>query len=962
MKRSCAHLHIFAHRASIARTRAAMSPVDDIRTIIDDVVRASTRSEAIEALERARRRVPLREISREDSSSDACSTSSSDVGDLCACVLRDARRRWYESLTASDRTRLVDSWFDAKCLRGAALVGAVQACASALDTASMGPSAEGRQRDDDHVVTSALTYYVNLVRANAVRDMIRWQARGREEEAVRQTLVSVMSAFSRLGSRFKVPIYRTTAEYDAEIARQALEAALEAPERAAEMLTRMCRRGAADQVASQSLSLLAERIRELDADTVMGIIADGRIPDSLSWATRMMSSAKDTHGASRWIEALFVECGKAERAVQYSWRTLDLVMRVLLRDRYWDCEVTRIALCETLLLRKGVPRAVLPALLRLTIIKPPWRANDDGDGKRMRDANIMALLEAWSTPDFVRGASSELQRHATASVCTVMSTLANKEWETMRGNPTKLILKGVQARLDSPLVRHRRHAHRVGLALSLKLDQSKPFRLMEGEDAESSADEEDWENDVQDLVKDAVTVEEVHEVLEGGVVAEEPKLSAEFVITQVEDPDEVVDVWAARRRVSDDEESDSDDDDTSDEELVPYDMDSDDDLSLRQGDPASVTAARLASLPKPRTLKACISALRQVRSGDASTRKTDIDLADAAEGAAHAVAEMVSYQPDELASCAADLAIAVLHAQPPTPDTDPLNRARREGLASVLTVAPGLAGPPTIEHALSDKCDASLVMDTLSSLDDAMRELASSSASSKRLNGSENNADASTQSVQKIGQERIFAPKSMEKRATGEKSVATRSHLIGECFVAPLLRAAAQRLERQSAPDYTMDGLDATVMGQILYTLGQSATYARNAVDGPIICRSILEFASAPALADSEHPHLRRSVLVAGALVATSLQEIATAVSYADNSALATALEKFIERAAYKHRSDADEDVRVAASYALAAAADSKTRALEAFERLANLELDRRHESGSIETEIPKLSGFGAAL
>jgi len=202
----------------------------------------------------------------------------------------------------------------------------------------------------------------------------------------------------------------------------------------------------------------------------------------------------------------------------------------------------------------------------------------------------------------------------------------------------------------------------------------------------------------------------------------------------------------------------------------------------------------------------------------------------------------------------------------------------------------------------------------------------------------------------------------MEKRATGEKSVATRSHLIGECFVAPLLRAAAQRLERQSAPDYTMDGLDATVMGQILYTLGQSATYARNAVDGPIICRSILEFASAPALADSEHPHLRRSVLVAGALVATSLQEIATAVSYADNSALATALENFIERAAYKHRSDADEDVRVAASYALAAAADSKTRALEAFERLANLELDRRHESGTIETEIPKLSGFGAAL
>jgi hypothetical protein len=239
----------------------------------------------------------------------------------------------------------------------------------------------------------------------------------------------------------------------------------------------------------------------------------------------------------------------------------------------------------------------------------------------------------------------------------------------------------------------------------------------------------------------------------------------------------------------------------------------------------------------------------------------------------------------------------------------------------------------------------------LSALDMAMTKLASPSNADHMLD-----ASAPTQPVARAGVERRFAPKSMEMRAKGKTSTPTRSHLIGECFVAPLLRSAAQRLERQSAPEYNPDGLDAMVNGHILYTLGQCAKHARNATDGTLIGLAVLEFASAPVLADSDQPHLRRSALVAGALVATSLRDSPIAVAYAESSPLSTALEKFTAIAARRHRADCDADVRAAASFAVAAAADCKARALTALERIADdpRALEDARPS-AITTRIPQL-------
>ena len=891
---------------------------------------------------------------------DATSTSrvgvvgaDEDVHRVVLCVLTVVNPRFGLTFSAREREELISSWFTTRTERSCAWLSvAVRALVEAVTSATRGEAStadamsRAREREREVVVETSLRYYMDLVARGAMTRLVACegaeQSDGITSAAARETRGVMLRAFDGIGRRFVVPMYPTRVMYEYAIARQVLEGAELAPDAAAETACRMCRRGASLSVAKATLLALSSRIKPLDDNTRISIVERDIVPDSLRWASIMMNSAKDANAACRWIsDVVFVAC-EDDGSCTHGFRTLDLVLRVLLRDRFWACDVTRHALCETMLLTKGVPRVALPALLRVIILCPI--KHGCGDAKRvvaLSHENIKAALESWSSADFVRGASVELQRHLTASVRVLLAVIPIDEWNSIRCRPTQMILQGISARLDSPSVRARRHASKIALELSLKVDASKPLRLVDEAEADegSSDDEADWERDAQKIaLNDFFVIEEPNEVVDDEETHTE-RLPEQVLAPGFEmkiedvDPNEVVDVWGVRNRRNVDSDTDDSDDesiDESDDELVPYDMDSDDDETLRSNNPRSITEARIASLPKPQTLRQCIGALRQNRSGDASTRKTDIDLADAAEGAVHSVAELVSNQPHELAAVASDLAVAVLHAQPPTPDSDPLDRARRQALAELLSTTPGLVGPPLIAHALSEKCDASHVMDTLSALEVAVLRLSSpTNTGTKSLDG------ANEKAVHTIGTERRFAPKSMERRSNATNAAATKAHLIGENFAAPLLRAAHLRLERQSAPGYTPDGLDATVMGQILYTLGQCARGAKNAVDGPLVGEAVLDFACAPALANSREPHLRRSALVAGALVATSLADVPLAVAYAENAPLARALERFSARAAQAHRSDVDADARRAAMYAIAACADCTSRARDAMERLA---------------------------
>ena len=85
---------------------------------------------------------------------------------------------------------------------------------------------------------------------------------------------------------------------------------------------------------------------------------------------------------------------------------------------------------------------------------------------------------------------------------------------------------------------------------------------------------------------------------------------------------------------------------------------------------AKATRKRIAALPRPRSLSACVEALRQSRGGDeTAASKSSIDRADAAEGAVHAAEGLIRAAPEELIGVAAALVTALVHAHPAGPSS-----------------------------------------------------------------------------------------------------------------------------------------------------------------------------------------------------------------------------------------------------------------------------------------------------
>ena len=87
-----------------------------------------------------------------------------------------------------------------------------------------------------------------------------------DARAAKETLDVALRAFDRLDRRFDIPVFRSVEAYEAELARQVVNAGEDAPASAAATASRMCRRGAARAVARATLRELAPRVRELGVD------------------------------------------------------------------------------------------------------------------------------------------------------------------------------------------------------------------------------------------------------------------------------------------------------------------------------------------------------------------------------------------------------------------------------------------------------------------------------------------------------------------------------------------------------------------------------------------------------------------------------------------------------------------------------------------------------------------------
>ena len=216
-----------------------MTRSEEVASACASVARATTREEARAALETLRARMfrafEASEASTRSSSEDADDVRIDDVEDACACALTHGRGRWYETFSAGDRTRLVDDWFAARGLGGVGLAGAVRACANvsgrSTATARGGGGGGLVSAEETVVVESAVRYYVELARGGAIGALVRFAERAEGDAGARETAEMTLSAFDGLDRRFEIPHYKTVDAYDAEVARQVIDAGGRAEER-----------------------------------------------------------------------------------------------------------------------------------------------------------------------------------------------------------------------------------------------------------------------------------------------------------------------------------------------------------------------------------------------------------------------------------------------------------------------------------------------------------------------------------------------------------------------------------------------------------------------------------------------------------------------------------------------------------------------------------------------------------
>ena len=213
-----------------------------------------------------------------------------------------------------------------------------------------------------------------------------------------------------------------------------------------------------------------------------------------------------------------------------------------------------------------------------------------------------------------------------------------------------------------------------------------------------------------------------------------------------------------------DEEDDSEEDD---EEFQAYDIDSDDDDELTQKETNAKNLKRhLKQLPKPRTLREALNALRRVKP---SQHIADADLADAQEGAVYALAEMFETAPDELFSVAGQFSIALLHANPPTPSVKALEISRMNGLTRLFENAPEESIPTAIGHAFDGtSCDSSHKLEVLSCIAPTRRRYRlppPSSSSSLEPGESEKSAIAATSGKTRLIRSKGFGKPKQRYRA-----------------------------------------------------------------------------------------------------------------------------------------------------------------------------------------------------
>ena len=704
---------------------------------------------------------------------------------------------------------------------------------------------------------------------------------------------------------------------------------------------------------------------------------------------RVIDSISDTRACCKIIESVVADVFGRKIYTNAS-RDCERVLRQMLKVRFWKCETTRYFMGEDLLLRKGCPRNVLPSLLRLLIVNPlptvylSYEEVKDEIGAlvpanvsvgEFKHATIVSACELWASKEFVVGSSSKAKGHVAAVINTILilSQSFGNSWEKFingiegeefndGAKMTSYIVDGISSRLESSSAQSRAHASRIAKQFSLAMNPETPTVLdlnapVDGDtdlldpDEGQNDDDDDDDDDGYKSVNEAEWESNVSAAL--GEYDTSNVLPSSFYESENVEDDSTKSKVPSIDIEEVGEQDEEDDTEEDDEEFQAYDIDSDDDDELTQKQTNAKSLMRhLKQLPKPRTLREALNALRRVKP---SQHTADADLADAQEGAVYALAEMFETVPDELFSVADQFSIALLHANPPTPSAKALEISRMHGLTRLFENAPEESIPTAIGHAFDGtSCDSSHKLEVLSCISQAAKTLSAvpppSEYASLAGREGENTAVPATN-----GKTRVFAPKALENRnkGIGRTGHRTRSALIGPTIVAPLLVSLSSQLEKMADLSSSI-GSEAIVLSSMLDCIGECCGRTQNAVNAfntAIATLATLTKHDAFLLKHCD-PSVRSSALVACARALTvvpdilakeelmlSLQGEENGVHEVDidksgrpetkTSKLFAAIEKITSIAKIESARGVDEQCRSAGVFAFAATRDVVRRATE---------------------------------
>ena len=608
------------------------------------------------------------------------------------------------------------------------------------------------------------------------------------------------------------------------------------------------RRGYADKCANAIAFVHFREEQKHDGNKKIQQNIIGHVIDAIS----------DVRACCKIIESVVIDVFGRKKYTNSS-RDCEHVLRQMLQIRFWKCETTRYFMSEELLLRRGCPRNVLPSLLRLLIVnllptdyldneveEEGAIVSDNVSVEDFKHATLVSACELWASKEFVVGSSSKAKGHVAAIInaILILSQSSGSSWEKFingieeekfndGAKMTSFIVDGISSRLESSSAQSRAHATLIAKQFSLAMNPENPTMLdlnapvdgetdlldpdkgendVDDDDGYRSANEAEWESNVKVALDEYDASKVLPTSFYEAETAKDECKNGKVSSIEIEEVNE---------------EDDDDEEEEDEEEFQAYDIDSDDDDELTQKQTNAKNLKRhLKQLPKPRTLREALNALRRVKP---SQHIADADLADAQEGAVYALAEMFETLPDELFSVADQFSIALLHANPPTPSVKALEISRMNGLTKLFENAPEQSIPTAIGHAFEGtNCDSSHKLEVLNCISQAAKTLSMLPPSSSSSVREGENAKV----VATHGKTRLIAPKALENRnrGIGRTGHRTRSALIGSTIVAPLLVSLSSQLEKMADLSSSI-GSEAMVFSAMLDCIGECCGRTQNAVN-----------------------------------------------------------------------------------------------------------------------------------